>query len=380
MTLFFYLFKDIIKNVLAVSLVLLLIVSSGRLAKYLGQASAGELAPELVFSIILFRLPDFLPLILPLGTFVGVMLVFGRLYIESEMAALFASGVSKLKILCYACIPAFLVSVVVAALTLWASPNSLVKVESLLAESKQSHRLLMFREGKFINDRDGYFTAYIGRIGEDRSLQRIFFMEQDGGLRPNSSNAEVASPGRSSVMVANQGRLLDGSGSDEQIIELSQGRIYEGEDQSLAYRVSSFDAYTQRIQIERDTEQRKLKIDALPTMSLLESADPRYVAAFHWRFSLPATVMVVAILALAMSRTDPRKGRYGKMLPAILIYLIYIVSLSAVRNFIEENKLPGLALWCLHGFYLCAALLAYYLPDFYRRLSKVPEQINPQGL
>lgn len=371
MTLFFYLFKDIIKSIFAVSFILLLIVSSGRLAKYLGQASSGDLAPELVFSIIAFRLPDFLPLILPLGTFVGVMLVFGRLYIESEMAALFASGVSKAKLLLYTIVPAFLMSIAVAFLTLWAAPKSLSQVESLLAQSRDSHSLLLFREGKFINDKDGLFTAYIGKIGADSSLERIFFVQQEQVRRGDQDVSEAAS-GRMSMMLAEDGEILAGSHADERVLRLSGGRIYESQGESLDYRVSTFDLYTQRIELQRGSEERKLKIDTLPTQTLYESSDLRYQAALHWRFSLPTTVIVVAILALAMSRTEPRRGRYGKMLPAILIYLVYIVSLSAVRNMVEEGRVPALALWALHAFSLCGALMAYYYPDLARRWQQIP--------
>lgn len=372
MTLFFYLFKDMMKSTLAVSLVLLLIVSSGRLAKYLSQASAGDLAPELVFSIIAFRLPDFLPLILPLGTFVGTMLVFGRLYIDSEMAALFASGVTKFKMLVYTCIPALLISMVVATLTLWAAPKSLSQVESLLQQSRNSHSLMLFREGKFINDRDGLFTAYIGKIGSDSSLQRIFFMQQEStGFSAAQDPREVSSVS-TSILVAEDGAILPGTNEDERVVELSHGRIYENKGEQLDYRISDFETYVQRLEMTRGSEERSLKIDTLATVDLLESTDPRYIAALHWRFSLPATVIVVAILALAMSQTDARKGRYGRMLPAVLIYLIYIVSLSAVRNMIEQSRVPATAIWGFHLVYLLGALIAYYLPDMRRRLRSVP--------
>lgn len=358
MTLFLYIFKDIVKSSLAVSLVLLLIVSSGRLAKYLSQASSGDLAPELVFAIIAFRLPDFLPLILPLGTFVGVMLVFGRLYIDSEMAVLFASGVSKKRILAYVLVPAFLVSAVVAFLSLYGAPKSLSQVENLLAQSRSSHSLMLFREGKFITDRNGEFAAYIGKIGEDSSLERIFMMQHQS-TASNEDSAEAVS-GSTSILLARDGVILPGNSEEERIIELQSGRVYESSGEALDYRVSQFDNYTQRIQLSQGSEERKLNIDTTPTVELFGSSEAKFSAALHWRFSLPATVIVVAVLAVAMSKTDPRRGRYARMLPAIMIYLIYIVSLSAVRNFIEANELPPLSIWVLHGFYFLGALAAYF--------------------
>ena len=364
MTLFLYIFKDILKSTVAVSLVLLLIVSSGRLAKYLSQASSGDLAPELVFSIIAFRLPDFLPLILPLGTFVGVMLVIGRLYIDSEMAVLYSSGISKLRILFYVVVPAFLLSTVVAFLSLYGAPKSLSQVEKLLAQSRSSHSLMLFREGKFITDRDGEFAAYIGKIGTDSSLERIFMMQQQ---RPSSSSdREAAVVGGTSILIATDGLILPGGVEDERIIELQAGRMYESRGEALDYRVSQFESYTQRVQLSRGAEERKLNIDTTPTLDLFDSDSPKYQAALHWRFSLPVTVIVVAVLAVAMSKTDPRRGRYARMLPAIMIYLVYIVSLSAVRNLIEEEDLPATSIWALHGAYLLAALSIYFWQEINR--------------
>ncbi len=366
MILFRYLFQDILKSTLAVSVVLLLIVSSGRLAKYLTQASSGELAPELVFSVIAYRLPDFLPLILPLGVFVGCMLVFGRMYIESEMAALLASGVSRVRILIYTLAPAFFISVLVAGLTLWGAPKSLSKVEALLEQSRSSTSLMLFREGKFINDRRGLMTAYIGGIGQDSSLERIFLLQQ--------SNADL-DHGRTALMVARQGNILDTSNRDERILALSEGKIYQSQGDQLDYRISSFDSYSQRVQLSSSSEQRQLKIDAIATMDLFNREGGQYQAALHWRFSLPITVLVVAVLALAMSKTDPRRGRYARMLPAIVIYLLYIVALSAIRNQIEESGLNPLAIWLFQLASLSAALVIYFGGDWLRRWQSIPERL-----
>ena len=66
MTLYRYLLKDIFSHTTAVSLVFLFIVLSSRSIQYLEQVSRGELNADLVFWVIIFRLPEFLQLIIPL--------------------------------------------------------------------------------------------------------------------------------------------------------------------------------------------------------------------------------------------------------------------------------------------------------------------------
>ena len=84
---------------LAVSGILLLVFMSGRFIKYLAEAAAGELAGDVLFQIMAYRFPGFLELILPLGFFIGILLAYGRMYLESEMTVLFACGVSDKQLL-----------------------------------------------------------------------------------------------------------------------------------------------------------------------------------------------------------------------------------------------------------------------------------------
>ena len=93
-----YLVKQVVSTSLVVVSILTLIVLGARLIKYFGVAAQGRLDVSVLFSIIGYRLPEFLILLLPLSFFIGLMLVFGRLYVEHEMAVLNSSGVSKHKL------------------------------------------------------------------------------------------------------------------------------------------------------------------------------------------------------------------------------------------------------------------------------------------
>ena len=82
---FRYLIRQIMVSMLAVSGILLLVFMSGRFIKYLASAAEGELAAGVLFAIMGYRFPGFLELILPLGLFIGILLAYGRMYLESEM-------------------------------------------------------------------------------------------------------------------------------------------------------------------------------------------------------------------------------------------------------------------------------------------------------
>ncbi len=122
---FRYLIRQIMVSMLAVSGILLLVFMSGRFIKYLADAAEGEIAAGVLFAIMGgYRFPPgFLELILPLGLFIGILLAYGRMYLESEMTVLFACGVSEKQLLAKTLLGALPVMLVVGgAMSLYISP------------------------------------------------------------------------------------------------------------------------------------------------------------------------------------------------------------------------------------------------------------------
>ncbi len=77
-----YLGVDVLVHMVAVSFVLLVIIISGRFVKYLAEAAVGDLAADILLPVLVYRLPGFLELIVPLGLFIGILMSYGRLYVE----------------------------------------------------------------------------------------------------------------------------------------------------------------------------------------------------------------------------------------------------------------------------------------------------------
>ena len=83
----------------------------------------------------------------------------------------------------------------------------------------------------------------------------------------------------------------------------------------------------------------------MPTSSLLASG-PRWKTELQWRLSLPLLVFIVTLMAVPLSRVNPRQGRFLKLLPAILFYMAYLTILIAARGALEKGKIPpALGLW-----------------------------------
>jgi lipopolysaccharide export system permease protein len=86
------------------------------------------------------------------------------------------------------------------------------------------------------------------------------------------------------------------------------------------------------------------------------------------------SVPIVAIIALCLSRTDHRRGRYIKMAPAFALYLVYLVLLANARAAMESGAGP-IVLWRVHLLYLLLALWLLYGQAIGQRLRS----LQPRG-
>jgi lipopolysaccharide export system permease protein len=79
---------------LAVTLVLLSIMLATRFARFLGEAATGILPRELLFKVVALSSLQYLVILIPVSLLLAIMLAMGRLYKDSEIAAMSGCGVS----------------------------------------------------------------------------------------------------------------------------------------------------------------------------------------------------------------------------------------------------------------------------------------------
>ena len=323
-----YLVKQVVSTSLVVIALLTLIMMGGRLIKYFGVAAQGRLDAGILFSIIGYRLPEFLTLILPLGFFIGLMLVFGRLYVDHEMAVLNGSGVSRNQ-LGRLLIPMTVVFLAVqAVLMLWMAPWGVRQFEQLTTSQAVRTGFDLVRPKEFISS--GPYTIYGGDLSEDRrNLKDVFFYQR--AAKPDKPDVMILAKEATRVEVANE---------TASIVDLVEGRRYEIFPGKAKYSQAEFQSY--RLRLESDTEAKfeSAEVEALPIAKLWTNrTDPVVASELGWRIFVPFSIIVALALAIALSEVSPRQGRYLKLFPALLIFASLIVALMAVKTRVSKDEM-----------------------------------------
>lgn len=332
----------------AVSFVLLLIIMSARMAAYLGEAASGKLDAGVLFTLMAYRLPGYLELIFPLGLFIGILLAYGRMYTDSEMTVLAACGMSERKVVLYTLYSSLCVAILVAVLSMFVGPQGVRASEALLAEQRGRTDFETLKPERFHPMDEDNGVTYAQSISVDKQrLHNVFMASQAKG-----EETELT------VMTAESGETVINEKNGRKYLLLKNGRRYIGRPGEVDYRIVDFDVYSQLLPEPDYNVDIRDETDGMSTTQLLNQPTMQASAALQWRFSLPLLVLIVGLLAVPLSRTQPRRGRYTKILPAIIIYMIYLVSANAARGVIEEGKepIPGL-LWWVHSAFLLFALL-----------------------
>ena len=142
-------------------------------------------------------------------------------------------------------------------------------------------------------------------------------------------------------------RIQQGQLGGQQLV-LEKGTQYEGSTVANDYQIVQFDEYAVTIE-EPDSQAQRKKMVAIPTLELWDMDSIEAKAEMQWRIAIPLSLPFLVLIAVPLSAVDPRQGRFGKMFPALLLYLGYFLLLLASRRVMEDGKLPSfIGLWWVH--------------------------------
>lgn len=350
-----YLFREVLQVFAAVLVILLLIYMSSRFVRYLGQAATGYISSDLVVQLMVLNLTENLSVLLPLALYVAVLLALGRLYRDSEIIAMSAGGIGLHQLASALFWFASGFALVVAVLSLYLAPVAADWKQNLYEKAKGEAQIAGIQAGRFREFGDGNRVVYVEHIAPDgRSMENVFV--QIRNKKGRKQNLLVAKKAYPTVQGQDQERFM----------VLEDGYRYTGLPGDLDFVITRFERHAVRLDPIARPGFRLL--EAKTSLDLIREGGSRNTAELQWRLSLPVSVVVLCMLAVAMARTNRRQGRYARLLAAFVLYFLYNNGLSIAQKLIERDDLTALiGVWPVH---LLFALLA--LGMLYRQSHNKP--------
>jgi lipopolysaccharide export system permease protein len=339
-----YVLREVVQTWLAVTGVLVAVLVSNQLSRVLGQAADNQYGRGVVFDLIALGTVMYLSVIIPVGLLLAIVLTLGRMYHDSEMAALQACGFGPSRLLA----PLFGFAAVIAVGLGWLAFEQVPRADGQVQLLRQS----AIKEAQFGQLDAGRFRAFSGG-GAVFYAERV---DQEGVLHNVFVQRESA--GRIEVALAETATYSKASSDSMHLVTLFNGRRYEGVPGKDDFRVIEFREHGIPIATPQDILS-SLDPDTKPTRLLWGSSDPSDIAQLQFRTSTPLMALVLTLVAVPLSKLRPRQGRYARLAFAIVVYFVYSNLLTASKIWVERGDLPpAIGVWWVHA---AALALGLYL-------------------
>jgi lipopolysaccharide export system permease protein len=337
-----YVFRETFSAWLVVTLVLFVILMTNQFAEILDDAAADRLPEDAVFAILGLTSLRYITVLTPIGLFLGIMLALARFNRDSEMAAFGACGIGPLRLLGPISALAIVLAAGVAWLALVRTPEASREIEAIRAQAQEDLELGVLESGRFTTPDSGETVIYARKV-VDNEIQDVFLEHEDNG--------SVV------VILAERGRRVQDAGNGELSFVLYRGRRYEGNPGSRDFRIVDFAEHG--IPVRRNREEAvEDPVEIKSSVELLRSADPLDRAELQARLSSPLSVIALMLLAVPLSRSRPREGRYARLGTGMLIYITYANTLAIARVWTEREQVPAwLGVWWVHALLALIGLL-----------------------
>lgn len=339
--LFRYIFKETAVPFILGMAVFTFVLLMGRLLKLAEMVFAKGVPFIDVCRLILYMLPSFFLVSIPMAFLLAVLLAFGRLSADSEITAIKAGGIGLGALLAPVFSFAVLAYLATTFITVYALPWGNTSFKQFLYEVIESRAATTITEKVFNDDFPG-LVVYVDNYNQTtHKISGILIHDERNPEEPMtifaSSGIIAATPKEKNVRL----HLENGS------IHSSMG--------TTGYRLVEFNSYDLHVNLRQNTkkdelDEKDLTLDQLLTNRSNQQADIKFrrdvSIELHKRFALPFACIVFAMVGVPLGIQNQRSGRAGGFSAGITILMLYYMVMSAGKTIAEKGILPpSIAVW-----------------------------------
>ena len=333
--------------------VIILLQQFSRLADLvIGKGVSTFLVGRLLLSLI----PPFFEITLPASLLLAALLGLGRLTADSEMTALYTSGVGMRGV----ALPVLVASVITCGAVLFTGwhgvPWGYRETQRVLARIV-SERAGAGASGHLFREITPEVLVYPDRVSPDGEQMYGVFLS----FRPTGDDPLL--------VFAREGRFAPATGDGVVGLELSDGTIHGESTDKPSYRIASFGRMLFRIPLEPSSvhggdhprgmtlPELSRKIDATGG----RGANATYRYHFHRRLSLAVCCLSFGLLAIPLGCSLRSRGKSSAVGVTVALFLVYYLFIAAAGA-VEKRSVPGMIalLWTPNALGLaCAAWILW---------------------
>jgi lipopolysaccharide export system permease protein len=351
-----YLRREISVPFLAVSAVLVSIFITFSLTRFLMDANAGLLLPSEILKLTFLKSMISLEMLLPLSLYISILVGLGRLHTDSEIYAMRASGISEMRVLRPIIAVAILLAILIGLFSLFVRPWAYGLSYEIKARAEANTEFDRMRSARFYNFKESGRTVFVKTVsGKGEKLEEVFIRSRKHGDLQ--------------VITSTTGQLIYHARPDYHQLILHDASVYKrvGEGPDVFAELGTFALWIPA----GEPDPVGYKTKSTNTFELSSSKDNADTAEFQWRISTPLSALLLALLAIPLSRSRPRQGQYARVIAALIIYAVYFNLLDVSRTWVEQGT--ALSIWWAPGL-MALLVLVLYLPwkKFIRPGQRLP--------
>lgn len=329
-----YIFRHTLLATVFVTLVLAALVFLMQSLKFIDLVVNSGASGFFIWLQTLLYLPGFFEVILPIGMVAGVLFIYNRLTMDSELIVLRALGFSPFRLAQPALLLSIILSVFLFGTMGWVAPASKSEAMNLRQDIKAQMSALIFREGIF-NEAGSHLMVYIKERDSKGRLHGLVIHDSRDDTKP------------AATVIARSGVLVS-TKSGQQVL------VYDGSRQEIdpkngVMRRLDFDQYTIDIpQQEKVEKERWQEPDERTTSALISGIGDKTTESnsnrrqlrveLQKRFLLPFLIPGFALigLSLLLIGNHDRRGQNRKVLMAVssvvLLEILFLGSYNLAKQ------------------------------------------------
>ena len=226
-----YILREMTANFLGVTLIALALLLVNQVGSVLARAAQLQYQKSFVLELIGLGAAQNVAIILPFGLILGIVLAFGRLYHDSEMAAAQACGVGVGRVAMAVWVLALPVTLLIAWLNFDLAPRAATAEANMRNEALRAAAAAPLEPGTFRTFAGGRIVVYARAAEPNGDLTDVFVKRTEGAALETTvarrAHYSITSDGESESITLYDGERVEGTPGNNRyrIMHFEHGRV-----------------------------------------------------------------------------------------------------------------------------------------------------------